>query len=266
MSQHWADVGHPERRTVVIDAFPAAALEYPKGYAIVAIDVVRATTTAVTAVASGRRCAIAPTVDAAFEIARNFDNPVMAGEIGGNMPVGFEMDNSPAEMAERTDIERPVILITSSGTLLIHNAASSGHGYLACFRNVDATVRYLATRYARIAVIGAGSRAEFREEDQLCCTLVAKGLVAEGFSTGNEQTRLLMEQWERESPDAWLRSNSVRFLRSTGQERDLEFIMAHRNDLHEAYRVEGHEIRPASSMEQQAGASEQEQVVSGGGV
>ena len=236
-------------RTVVIDAYPAAALEYTGDYAIVAIDVIRATTTAMTAVATGRRCFVAPTVDAASVLAKDLDRPLLAGEIGGNMPFGFEMDNSPADIAERSDVERPMVLVTSSGTLLIHNAAQSRHAYLACFRNVAPTVRHLSARYRRVAVIGAGSRGEFREEDQFCCAQVAAGLLASGFTAGNDRTLEIVERWNAEPPDAWLRSNSVRFLRNTGQERDLEFILAHRNDLDAAYRVKGSEVRHAPSAD-----------------
>jgi len=142
-----------------------------------------------------------------------------------------------------------MILVTSSGTLLIHNAAQSGHAYLACFRNVASTVRHLSERYRRIAVIGAGSRGEFREEDQYCCAQVATGLLASGFETGNDRTLEIVKRWNAEPADAWLRSNSVRFLRSTGQERDLEFILAHRNDLDAAYRVDGSEVRSVGSAD-----------------
>jgi len=42
--------------TVVIDSFPARNDRYFQDYAIVAIDVIRASTTANTAVAAGRKC------------------------------------------------------------------------------------------------------------------------------------------------------------------------------------------------------------------
>lgn len=231
--------GHPESKTVVIDAFPSAPLKYAHGYAIIAVDVIRATTTAITAVALGRRCFMAPTVDDACVIAQDLENPLLAGEIGGNMPVGFEMNNSPAEIAERTDIHRPMVLVSSSGTLLAHNASLSGHGYLACLRNIDPTAIYLSARYRRIAIVGAGSRAEFREEDQACCARIASALVSLGYSPENEETSGIIDQWAKEAPEAWLKSNSVRFLRSSGQERDLEFTRAHYNDLSIAYRVRG---------------------------
>ena len=43
-------------KTVVIDCFPESARHYSEAYAIVAIDVIRATTTAITSVNLGRRC------------------------------------------------------------------------------------------------------------------------------------------------------------------------------------------------------------------
>jgi len=246
MPPHAPHEGPSDNRTFVIDAFPPAALKYDHGYAIVAVDVIRATTTAITAVALGRRCFMAPTVDDASVIARDLENPLLAGELGGNMPVGFEMDNSPAEIAAREDVERPLILVTTSGTLLAHNASHSGHGFIACLRNIAPTARYLSTRYRRIAIIGAGSRAEFREEDQACCARIAAALRDLGFRPANDETATLVARWEAEPADAWLVSNSVGFLRRTGQERDLEFVLAHQSDLEGVFRVHGDgEVREA---------------------
>jgi len=238
--------GRADTRTFVIDSFPPAALKYDHGYAIVAVDVIRATTTAVTAVATGRRCFMAPTVDDASMIAQDLEHPLLAGELGGNMPVGFEMDNSPAEIAARDDVGRPLILVTTSGTLLAHNASLSGHGFIACLRNVAPTARYLATRYRRVAIIGAGSRAEFREEDQACCARLGMALRDLGFEAANDETAGLLARWEAEPDDGWLVSNSVRFLRSTGQERDLEFVLGHQSDVEGVFRVHGDgEVREA---------------------
>jgi len=47
----------------------------------------------------------------------------------------FEVNNSPAEIAMRTDIERPLVLLSSAGTKLIHAARENDVTYLACFRN-----------------------------------------------------------------------------------------------------------------------------------
>ena len=52
-------------RSVVIDCFPESAEKYRDGYAVVVIDVIRATTTATTAVSLGRRVFPAQTTDEA---------------------------------------------------------------------------------------------------------------------------------------------------------------------------------------------------------
>src|SRR5215472_7881027 len=111
------------QRTVRIDCFERGVPQYAAGYAIVAIDVVRATTTAITAVAAGRRCFIAPTIELAFDLSRRLGNALLAGEQGGTMPPGFDLNNSPVELLARTDVERPVVLLSSSGTRLCHHAA-----------------------------------------------------------------------------------------------------------------------------------------------
>ena len=49
--------------------------------------------------------------------------------------------------------------------------------YVACLRNYSALIAYLAAHHPMVAVIGAGSRGEFREEDQLCCAWIAEGLL-----------------------------------------------------------------------------------------
>src|SRR5712671_5136575 len=104
-------------RSVVIDCFSESVQQYT-GHALVAIDVIRATTTAVTAIATGRRCFPVSTIQEALDRAQRLDRPLLVGELGGNMPFGFDMTNSPAEIAARVDTERPAILLSTAGTRL----------------------------------------------------------------------------------------------------------------------------------------------------
>src|SRR5215467_8428007 len=120
------------RKTVVIDCFPESMQSYRDGYAIVAVDVIRATTTAVTAVAHGRKCYPVPSLEAAVPLAAKLTNPLLVGELGGSMPYGFDLNNSPAELAIRTDIHRPMLLLSTSGTRLICGAVESQAMYVAC--------------------------------------------------------------------------------------------------------------------------------------
>src|ERR1700750_1718166 len=112
------------QKSVVIDYLPESVARYREGWAIVVVDVIRATTTAITAAASGRRCFPAPDIEAALALSQRFEDPLLAGETQGAMPAGFEMDNSPAQLAARKDTHRPLVLVSSSGTRVIHAATA----------------------------------------------------------------------------------------------------------------------------------------------
>lgn len=216
---------------VIIDSFPESAARYREGYAIVAIDVIRATTTATTAVSLGRKVYPAQTTDEAFRIASTLKEPLLVGELGGNMPVGFDLTNSPAQMAKRGDVHRPMVLVSSSGTQLMLNAAGAEAVYIACFRNLSAVVRHLAGRHARIAVLGAGTRNQFRREDQMACAWIAERLVESGYVPETEMTSLYISRWSGMSPEAVRSGRSAAYLKQSGQEVDLEYVLSHFDDL-----------------------------------
>jgi 2-phosphosulfolactate phosphatase len=226
------------RKTVIIDCFPESIASYLDGYVIVAIDVIRATTTAVTAAALGRKCYPVPSLEAAVPLAARLSNPLLVGELGGSMPYGFDLNNSPADMESRTDIHRPMILLTTSGTRVICGAQDWQAVYVACLRNYKAQIDYLVKHHPRVAVIGAGSRGQFREEDQLCCAWIAEGLLASGYEALGERTTAIIDQWSGVTVDAISRSASADYLRNSGQVRDLEFILTHVDDCDEVYRFE----------------------------
>ena len=221
--------------SVVIDFLPEALPQYREGYAIVAIDVIRATTTAVTALTTGRRCFPEPTIEGALARAATLERPLLVGELGGNMPFGFDLTNSPAAIATQGDAGRPMVLVSSSGTQLIANARDAElPTYLACFRNYAGVSAHLASRHRRVAVIGAGTRGEFREEDQMCCAWVAEGLLAAGFRAEDARTLEIVERWKGQPAEACRVSKSVDYLRRSDQLRDLDFILAHVNDVRAA--------------------------------
>jgi 2-phosphosulfolactate phosphatase len=216
---------------VVIDCFPERLGRYGDGWAVVAVDVIRATTTAVTAVATGRACYPTPTLDAALELAAELDRPLLAGELGGSMPYGFDLNNSPAALAGRTDLDRPLVLLSTSGTRLLSRTVPDQAVYAACLRNMTAQVARLAGRHERVAVIGAGARRQFRAEDQLACARIAGGLADAGYRPSRRTARLV-ERW-RDAPA------SADYLRRTGQVDDLEFILAHVDDLDATFELNG---------------------------
>jgi 2-phosphosulfolactate phosphatase len=215
-------------RVVAVDCFPESVERYP-GHAFVVCDVIRATTTAVTAVAKGREVHAVPSLEAAVPLAARLDKPLLVGELGGNMPYGFDLTNSPAAIDARDDVERPMILLSTSGTRLLTEAGPGA--YLGSLRNFTATAKFLARHHKKIAVIGAGTRGEFREEDQLTAAWIAEKILREGFEPANDATSEIVQRWSGAAVDAIRQSNSVEYLRRTGQLDDLDFVTGHVDDL-----------------------------------
>jgi 2-phosphosulfolactate phosphatase len=218
--------------TFLITCFPASVARYRDDHAIVAIDVIRATTLAVSAVAAGRRCLVATDLQDALETRARLGDALLMGELRGDMPDGFDLNNSPSELARRDDIDRPLVMLSTSGTELMLEAAESPVGaYVACLRNIRATASYLAARHGRIAIIGAGSRGEFREEDQLGCARLAELLARAGYVPADEATLRLLDRWRDAPVEDALLGNSAAYLRRTGQLDDLDFVREHEDDV-----------------------------------
>ena len=228
--------------SVIIDCFAESAARYRKGYAVVVIDVVRATTTAITAVALGRRCLPVASLDSAYSLAGRLADPLLVGEVNGIMPDGFDINNSPVALMKRTDLHRPAVLLSSSGTKLLQTAASCEAVFLACLRNFTSLANYLAHNFADVAVIGAGTRGEFREEDQMCCAWIAERLFDFDYRAGNEATAAIVDHWRGCRPDAWTHGNSAAYLRRSRQLDDLEFILGHIDDLHAVFSLRDGEV------------------------
>jgi 2-phosphosulfolactate phosphatase len=236
------------RRTVAIRCHPDGMERVAERGAVVAVDVIRATTTAVTAVAMGRRCYPVPNVTVALRAASAIPDALLVGELGGAMPEGFHMTNSPAEIALHDD-RRPVILLSSSGTPLIDRVRYHDAAYVACFRNTAPTVLQLLRHGLPVTVIGAGTRGEFREEDQMCCAWIAAGLIDDGYLPEDRETEEMARKWKFASPLDFMGSRSVAYLKRSNQMRDLDFILDHFGDLDCAFRIDGDQIVRVPSPE-----------------
>jgi len=215
----------------IIDCFPEAASKYHRNYAIVVIDVIRATTTATTAIALGRRVFPCQTTDDAFVKAASLHEPLMVGELGGNMPVGFDMTNSPNLISQRDDVNRPMILVSSSGTQLLMNAAGAEAVYIACLRNLTSVARHLLGRHQRVAILGAGTRGRFRREDQIGCAWLAEKLLAGGCHAETPETLEYVQRWKGIDLEVIREGRSAEYLCRSGQESDLAYILSHVDDL-----------------------------------
>lgn len=230
-------------RTVVIDCFPESAPRFLENHAIVVVDIIRATTVAVTAVADGRRCLLASTPADAFAKKTQLGDAILAGEVGGIKPSAFDMNNSPVDLKGRVDDPRPLVIASTSGVALMLAAARARSGaQVASLRNISAVARDLERYPGPIAVIGAGSRNEFRIEDQMGCAWIAERLTARTHRPADVRTAEIIDRWRRAPVTAIDHSASVAYLRRTGQLRDRDFIVSHVDDLDLVCPIVGDEV------------------------
>lgn len=149
-----------------------------KGRAVVVIDVLRASSTVVTALANGAR-AVIPAADLgeAGRLAAHFDADVsvVGGERGGERLAGYAAGNSPLEYTEEAVDGKTVVLTTSNGTGAMTLAKSAASMAVGAFLNASSAARFLTDavengRGATILCAGSGGRVSL--EDTLCAGLL----------------------------------------------------------------------------------------------
>jgi 2-phosphosulfolactate phosphatase len=236
----------------------------PRGAAdavIVGVDVIRATTTAITAVASGLRCVLADSLESALAQQGRLAPALLAGELGGNMPYGFDLQNSPTAVEALGAVDLPLILLSTSGTGMLMAAAARSLGQsngsaaesgpltlVACLRNWEAqATELIALRPDEVILLGAESRGEFREEDRLCCAWIAAALLDSGYRA-DPASRRIVDEWRDAPVDRIVDGKSAIYLRESGQVADLDFILGHVSDLRRTFEMRGDEVVARSSV------------------
>jgi 2-phosphosulfolactate phosphatase len=233
--------------TFVIDSLPESAPRYRESHAIAVVDVFRATTCVVTALAEGHPVYPVGTVEEALAVSGRLRDPLLAGEQGGVKPASFDCDNSPAALACLGG-RQPIVLLTSAGTLLLTNCRGAAAIYVASLRNVSATASQLCS-HSRVALIGAGTRGEPRPEDQLVCAWMGDRLLASGFEPEDERTLREVESWRGADLAVMRLSPSAEYLINTGREADIAFVLAHVDDIPKVALYNGQQVSLLSSAE-----------------
>lgn len=141
---------------------------------VIAIDVLRATTTMTTAMEYGAN-EIFPvdSIESAMSLYDKFDpyTTLLGGERNNIKPLKFHFGNSPFEYQNKEVSNKKVIFTTTNGTKLLHTLKEFNRIYIGCFRNVTSIVEYITKNYKSehsILVACAGSNDKFSFDDVLC--------------------------------------------------------------------------------------------------
>jgi 2-phosphosulfolactate phosphatase len=185
-----------------------------KGGVAVVVDVLRATTVMVYALASGCEAVIpCGEIDEAKAAAASLPpgTALLAGERHGLPIEGFDLGNSPAEFTPEVCQAKTIVITTTNGTRAILASLEADRVYVAAFANLRATAAELAVQFFKkdhgrsVHIICAGTEGQISLEDSLLAGALASAIVGSvadvamtpGFDElfGNDEALMVMSQW-----------------------------------------------------------------------
>ena len=138
-----------------------------KGQIVVVIDILRATSCMVTALAQGvERIQPVATLDQCLQLGKR--GYLTAAERGGEQVKGFDLGNSPRAYLEGAYTGKKVAITTTNGTLAITKSASFAKQVLiGAFLNITALAEYLRQQPEDVVLLCAGWKGKVNMEDTL---------------------------------------------------------------------------------------------------
>lgn len=203
------------------------------GRAVIVVDVLRATTTIITALAAGAP-AVYPVegIEEARQLAAELGGAALGGERGGLPPEGFQRGNSPLEYRASPD-GKPIVLTTTNGTRAIARAKEGGAAAIAAgaLVNAKAVASWALGIGSDITVLCAGTHGRFSLDDVIaagCIVDRASSMAESGLNlTDGALGALLLWQRFCENPrEGLLSAVHGQRLERLGFEDDLTFCAA----------------------------------------
>ncbi|PQP82176.1 2-phosphosulfolactate phosphatase [Paenibacillus sp. PCH8] len=197
------------------------------GRSAVVIDVLRTTSTIVTALAYDAAAVIAvETVPQAKQLTGK--DYIRGGERFDKKITGFEAGNSPYEYMTEGIADKTIILTTTDGTRALIKASRAKHVLAGSFLNVQAVAAVLCELQRDVLLLCAGDQDEFALEDGLCAGCIIDELHRQSHSAIqlNDLGMVLhqaVSQCRESIPDLVRISSGGRRLEKLGKAHDIAY-------------------------------------------
>jgi len=201
------------------------------GKLVVIIDVLRASSTIVTALANGCNGFI-PILspDQAREKAQQFEKErvLLGGEREGIKIEGFDLGNSPREYQREAVKDKTIIFSTTNGVKTLEMVKGAHRIVIGCFLNLQAVCNYCTNYKGDILLICAGKDGRFSLEDTACAGMLVNSLKNALSDTCQESdanltAQLLYKKFGNNIMEMLRKSQHGRHLESIGLGEDLKF-------------------------------------------
>lgn len=159
---------------------PELTPSHPIADCAIAIDVLRATSTMVTALAAGAEAVqVFSDLDKLLQVSEEWspDKRLRAGERGGSKVEGFDFGNSPLDCTPDRVKDRRLFISTTNGTRALQRVQATPIVLAAALLNRHAIVQYLVEHTPQtIWLVGSGWEGSFALEDTVCAGAIIHSL------------------------------------------------------------------------------------------
>lgn len=202
-----------------------------RGRVAVIVDVLRATSTIVTALAQGVTEVFATaTLEECAALGRDM-GCITAAERDGIAAAGFDLGNSPFGFLDgKIAVQgRALAISTTNGTQALRRSLAAEVIVCGAFLNLSAVVAFVAAQGRDVLVVCAGWKGSFCLEDSLFGGALAERLAPLGFDiTSSDAALAALHLWQDAKP-TWpeylLQSAAVRRLNALEAYDDFTFCM-----------------------------------------
>ncbi|MBC8081794.1 MAG: 2-phosphosulfolactate phosphatase [Hymenobacter sp.] len=210
-----------------------------RGRVAVVVDVLRATSAIVTALAQGVTHLV-PVSEVAACQAMAAQGYLTAAERDGRQVAGVDLGNSPFGYLDGVVAVRgrAVAITTTNGTRALHLARAADTVVLGAFLNLGAVAGFLRRQQKDVVVVCAGWKGDFCLEDTLFGGALAQHLAPDFNTTDSDATLAALDLWQAARPDVagyLLKSAHVRRLNSLEAHQDMAFCV--RQDVYDVVPV-----------------------------
>lgn len=149
---------------------------YFTGKTSVVIDVLRASSTIITALSNGAKEVVpVATVEFAVKVSGGMfgGQTLLGGERNTKKIEGFALSNSPLEYEEKIVNGKSIIFYTTNGTKALAKAKFSENLFVASFLNLKSVANHLVSLGNNVEIICAGRNNFFSLEDTVCAGMLA---------------------------------------------------------------------------------------------
>lgn len=196
------------------------------GKLVVVVDIFRATSTMVAALAHGVT-EILPFADLESCRAMKAHGYLIAGERDGRRAPGFELGNSPVAFLEGNYAGRKLAMTTTNGTIAIEKSKGAAEILIGAFPNLQATASYIQSRNLDVLIHCAGWKGRFNLEDSLYAGALVQALC--GSHANQEDGSLAMGSLfaqEGNNLASYLaQASHAKRLQNHGIEGDIDFCL-----------------------------------------